>query len=290
MRRLHALTLILALLAPAAFCRAESDAESAAESVAATVITLAPPADVEVDGKFEALSLGQLLGPGDRVRTGEGGSLHLVLADGSSLVLGPNTEMTLESLGPGGQGSNTVLRLVRGLMNAIVEKLTVGAVFEVRTANAVAAVKGTDFEVDAGAEDTVVTVAEGTVQLGDKDRRRFEPVLPLHRRRLTQNRLLAAETLARRDANEFHERWARARVFHEQRHELLKHFRDEDRANRVRFRRELLKRRAWRNAHADKREQRLEQAERRQDHAVDRQAAVEKRREAVRERRRRLKR
>jgi ferric-dicitrate binding protein FerR (iron transport regulator) len=236
--------LVLAAPAPA------DDAGQAVESVAATLIALEAPAELETAGSFQALRLGQVLGPGDRVRTGEGGGLQLILADGSSVALGPNTELSLEALGPGGQGSNTVLRLFRGLLNAIVEKSGAEASFEIHSADAVAAVKGTDFEVRCSTEETVVTVSEGIVQLGDAGRKRFEPVLPLHRRRLRLGRLLGAEALSKRELRPFRERWARARIFHAQRHELLKHFREENRTERLRFHRELLKRRSWRKAQA----------------------------------------
>lgn len=251
MRRWMFLTCLALALSPR--LHAISDAESAAESVAATVITFEGRCELVDNGHATALALGQLLGPGDAVRTGEDGSLQLALADGSSLALGPNTELTLKELGPGGESSRTTLQLLRGLMNAMVEKLSPSGSFEILSANAVVAVKGTDFEVQADGDDTSVTVNEGVVQLGDSQRRRFEPVLPMHRRRFLMNRMLVEEALAKREINSFHERWARAHLFHAQRHELLRHFKDEDRAARSRWRKALLKRRAAREARQDRR-------------------------------------
>jgi len=242
--------LFLAFLLALNLCFAPLPAATApapAEAVAATVITVEGEAFYEDSGAWQALALGQLLGAGDRVKTAEASSLHLVLADGSSLVLGSNSQATLESLGAGGAGSNTVIKLLKGMLNAMVEKLSSDAVFEVQTANAVAAVKGTDFEVAVGTDDTAVTVNEGTVQLGDAGRRRFEPVGPLQRRRFALNRMLAAETLSRRDASAFGERWQRARMFHQQRHELLKNLKAQNRERR-KFIKELKKRRENREA------------------------------------------
>jgi len=230
------------------------DAETAAESVAATVLTLDGQAELEDGGAWSALALGQVLGPGDTVRTSENSSLHLALADGSSVALGPNTEMTLKALGPGGDGSQSVLQLLRGVLNAMVEKVTPGGKFEIESSNAVVAVKGTDFEVaNYSAADTVVTVNEGTVELGDSQRQRFEPILPLRRRRLTNNRLLAEEILAKREISEFQARWERAHLFHAQRHELLAHFKTQERGARAKWRKALLKRRAVREARQGKR-------------------------------------
>ncbi len=263
MRRWMLFTALFFGLAPG--LAALEDAEQAAESVAATVLTLEGPAQLADAQGYSDLALGQLLGPGDRVRTGEGGGLHLALADGSSLALGPNTEITLQALGGGGEGSDTVVELARGLLNALVERHKGRSSFEERTANAVVAVKGTEFEVQAGAQETVVTVNEGVVELGDAARKRFEPVLPLHRRRLSQGRLLAEERLAKRDAGAFRQRWARARVFHSQRQELLKHFKGQDRLQRARWRKALLKRRAAREAAREQRqERRKERREQRQ--------------------------
>lgn len=235
-------------------------ATPAPEDLAATAITLEGEVSYEDGGNWEPVALGQLLGAGDQVRTGESSSLHLVLADGSSLVLGPNTEATLKDLGPGGPGSSTVITLLKGLLNAMVEKLGPDASFEVQTGNAVAAVKGTDFEVSTASDDTAVTVAEGTVQLGDAGRRRFEPVHPNERRRFALNRMLAAETLSKRDLGEFRGRWERAHSFHQQRHELLKNLRAQNAKERRRFIRALKQRREaraarrenWKDKHANK--------------------------------------
>lgn len=238
------LALLAALLSP--LRAADPDSEAAVESVAATVISLEGRAQLADGRHFRDLQLGQLLGPGDRVRTGEDGGLHMVLADGTSLVLGPGTELALLALPSGGAAPKTRIQLRQGVLEAIVEKLGDGALFEIRSPNAIATTQGADFELSAGPDECIVTVEQGIVRLGDSGRKRFEPVLPLHRRRLVQNRLMAAETLGKRDLNSFRERWVRARVFHGQREELLRHFRVEDKEERARFRRELLKRRAAR--------------------------------------------
>jgi hypothetical protein len=149
-------------------------AEDATE--AATVLSLHGKAQVLDGRKWAALEEGQPLDQGDRVRTGEGAGLQLLLADGSSLAFGPNTEATLKALGRGGKGSVTLLSLAHGLLNAMVSKLKRGSTFEVTTSNAVAAVKGTDFEVDAAKTGTKVSVAEGTVQLSGVKRKAFKAV------------------------------------------------------------------------------------------------------------------
>ena len=193
--------------------------------------------------------LGQLLGEGDRVVTAEDSSLHLVLADGSSLVLASNTEVTLRNLGSGAPASRTLLNVVRGLINLMVEKQAEGSTFEVESPNAVAAVKGTDFEVNADSDTTQVTVNEGEVHLGDLDRKRFEPIHPLESSRLFNGRLEHASPLGKRDIDAFRGRWQRAHMIHQQRRDLLQTFRRQGQGQRRRFRQRHARRQAWLKKH-----------------------------------------
>jgi len=215
-----------------------------AASVAATAIHVEGDVKVQAGQDWDAVSEGQLFGPGDRIVTGDGASLHLVLADGSSVALGANSEITLRSLGSGAPGSVTLLSLARGLLDTMVEKLKTGSRFEIETSSAVAAVKGTDFEVsDTGSGGgSAVTVNEGTVQMGDAGRSHFEPVQPGERRRVVQNRVLAAEHLSPEDRDAFRRRWAGAHRLHAQRRGLLARLRRSPR--RRAFLRQLRRRRA----------------------------------------------
>lgn len=222
-----------------------SPAWAASPDRAATVISMEGPAWVEgVGAKREALDVGDLLDAGDRLLTGEAAQLHLALADGSSLVLGPNTDLSLEALGDGEQGSNSIFKLAKGLLNAMVQKLRPGARFEVQTSNAIAAVKGTDFEVSAADDDTRVTVQEGEVAFGDSFRRKQEAVHPDQQARLMAGRLLGAKKLSKRELGAYRARWERSRMIHGQRARLLKQYRSDDKAQRAR----LKKRRAQRSS------------------------------------------
>ena len=206
------------------------------DPLAATVISLDGDVRYDDEGVLKPVQLGQLLDVGDRVLTLENSTLHMILADGSSVVMAPNTEMTLGALGDGKPGSKTLLQVLKGLLNLMVEKQPDGFTFEVETSNAVAAVKGTDFEVNADTDDTQVTVNEGEVHLGDPGRKRFEPIHPLERSHFHGGRLDRAMPLSKREAGEFRGRWERARMIHQQRHELIKHFRETGKAERKRFR------------------------------------------------------
>jgi hypothetical protein len=243
---------LLAALLGALPARALADAageggdSASAVTVAATAINVSGDVKVQEGEDWTPVEEGQLFTQGDRLQTGDDSTLHLVLADGSSVALGPNSEITLSSVGSGDPGSVTLLSLARGLLNTMVEKLKAGSSFEIETNSAVAAVKGTDFEVSAGISggDSSITVNEGVVQAGDPGRDHFEPVHPNERRRIVENRVLAAETLSESERAEFHNRWAGAHRLHAQRRELMARF-GRNPALRRRFLQKLDRRRAF---------------------------------------------
>jgi|GEM_PF-5014120 hypothetical protein len=235
----------LCLLAPGHRLWAADEADPDT-STAATVLNLEGTAQVQEDQDWRSLEEGEPLDAGDRVRTGDGSSLHLLLADGSSIVLGANSEATLDSLGDGKEGSETFIGLVNGLLNAMVEHLKPGARFEINTDNAVAAVKGTDFEVSASADaGAAVTVNNGVVQLGDRAGMHFAPVAPGQQRVFFNGRLGLARRLRADEFRAFQGRWARAHAWHQDRMRRFQRLRPFIRAQRRRFMQRLQRRRAW---------------------------------------------
>lgn len=241
----------------------------------ATAIEVSPEAlYADEGGVFKPVELGQFFSEGDRLMTRENGSLHLALADGSSLVLGPHTELALESLGTSAPGSKSVFELIKGVVGAMVEKLALGSTFELRTAHGVAAVKGTQFEVSAGEEESLVTVQEGEVELADPGRRRVERIPASHRGLAGRGRLERAFRLNRRELGDFQRRWERARMIHGQRAQLMLHFKD-DRAALEKFK---ARRRAFKARSRDRK-----QADGGGEDAPGR-GAIQDRRKAARER------
>jgi len=237
MKKALILCLMLALGASRLFA---ADAGDSGDT-AATAIAMSGQVLYEVDdGTLKPVELGQLFDEGDRLVTKEGSSLQLVLADGSTLSLGPNSELNINALGKGDSQSKSFFELVKGTVNAIVQKLTVGAAFEIHTTDAVAAVKGTQFEVaaDSGAG-SAVTVQEGTVAMSDAARTHTELVPRLHRAQFSAHGPWQARRLNRMEARAFTQRWAAARAIHARRMQLLNGFR----AARAQHRADLLRRR-----------------------------------------------
>ncbi|MFQ6130620.1 MAG: TonB-dependent receptor domain-containing protein [Armatimonadota bacterium] len=109
-------------------------------------------------GPWTALKRGtRTAAPGDRVRTGANGSVHIVLGDGQRVALGPNTEVVLrEPDKPRGW---------RVVVGKVLSFITGRQRLEVRAPAAIAAAEGTVFQLEVSADGTtVLTVVSGLVR------------------------------------------------------------------------------------------------------------------------------
>lgn len=101
------------------------------------------------------------MAPGDKVHTGRGGRATVQFRDGSQVALGPFAIFTVEAETPG----ETTIFLEAGKLWAAVSK-NARRRFSVRTPTAVAAVRGTEFSVEArGERATAVEVFGGLVSV-----------------------------------------------------------------------------------------------------------------------------
>lgn len=142
------------------------------DSGAGTVISVVGEPKVSADQgtTFHGIKLGETLELGALIRTGLG-KLSLLLTDGSTARLAQNTEMTLTGYNPDEDHGGTIFSLAKGFARFLVSKVKPGNHFEVHTSNAVAAVKGTDWEVGVDEGKTQVWVFPhdnlGKVELAD---------------------------------------------------------------------------------------------------------------------------
>lgn len=113
-----------------------------------------------------AVTQGQELPIGTRLRTARDASLSLEFADGSRLMLAGDSELVLDHMTRHGKSGmvDTRVRLPRGRVTNSVEPVR-GRIpgFIVETPNASSSVRGTRFRVDATAKGTDTEVVEGTV-------------------------------------------------------------------------------------------------------------------------------
>jgi hypothetical protein len=199
--------------------------DSSTDDPTATAIEVSGTVIYEVSsGVFKPVVLGQLFASGDHVMTKDDSGLHLVLADGSSIVLGPNTEMTLDTIGAGDPGSQTFLQLLKGTANAIVQKLKDGSVFEMHTPNAVAAVKGTEFEVSDDGSAGAVSVHEGVVAMSDAGGNNVVKIPALQRASASPGHVEQPIHMSDREIQNYEHHWAHARSMHSQREGIMRRF------------------------------------------------------------------
>ena len=82
----------------------------------------------------------------DRFQTGAKSTVTIALADGTSLELGESSSITIERYPATGKSGGLISLWVGRLRSIVKAALAGGGDFEVHTPNAVAAVRGTDFE------------------------------------------------------------------------------------------------------------------------------------------------
>lgn len=139
-----------------------SVAASAAERVGQVIAQRGPVVALR-DGVPRALHIGAPLSVSDRIRTGAGGKIEVAFGDGSRLVIGPDSEVTLAEF----ELRETtlvraVIELVVGILRARIDAAPVD-LYEVRGRTAIASVRGTHWIVQTSPENTAVFVVDGSV-------------------------------------------------------------------------------------------------------------------------------
>lgn len=124
------------------------------ESAPVLVVEEAGAVTVERSGGAGAqpVAVGERLGSGDRLRTGPDSSVLLRFADGSELLVRPDSDVLLDDLGRYGQSGmiDSRARLERGRVEASVPAFAAPRPrFEISTPSASAVVRGTDFRVSS---------------------------------------------------------------------------------------------------------------------------------------------
>ena len=119
-------------------------------------------------GSWQSCQVGDVLRAGDKIRTGKESSASLLLADHSMMRLASNTELKIVDLTE--QENGCLVRRFQLSVGRVFSDVTPAgkgnpSVYEVKGPNAVAAVHGTAFEMDATDQgaDTDVQVWDGTV-------------------------------------------------------------------------------------------------------------------------------
>ena len=149
-------------------------ATAALAAPAGAIVGLSGACSVESGGNRSAAKLGQQLQVGDTVEVPTDGKLKLRMADGSVVSVAANTRMTLAALSvdSAGQRRDAKLSLTQGLLRAVTAPVQRPASFEVDTAVGTAAVRSTDWFVEASADGMRVGVLTGSVDMTSAATRR----------------------------------------------------------------------------------------------------------------------
>ena len=123
--------------------------------------------DAQVNTK--AARVGMEVFEGDKLITGEKSRLKILFSDDVILSLGSGTEVLVEKhlFDPKSGARSTRLDLVKGTLRSLVQKIVAGnrADFVVKTGNAVAGVRGTEFVLVADEKETKLYTYSGEVDL-----------------------------------------------------------------------------------------------------------------------------
>ncbi|MGC1888797.1 MAG: FecR domain-containing protein [Stellaceae bacterium] len=139
----------------------------AAAPEAGEVLVLFGQCFVETGGHRSPLKVGDAVHVGDAVEVQAEAKLKLRMNDGSIIAVASGSRLTITDyrVGDGGESRDATLSLARGLLRAVVSSLRGASHFEVDTATSVAAVRSTDWFIDAQPGSTQVGVLEGRISL-----------------------------------------------------------------------------------------------------------------------------
>jgi hypothetical protein len=138
-----------------------------AEGAAGSVVGLRGQCTVERQGRPMPLKLGDAIAVSDAIDVPADGKLKLRMEDGSVIALASGTRMTVAAYqtDAAGHRQNAQLSLGEGLLRAVVAPVDHPAAFEVSTAVGTAAVRSTDWFIEAKPGSAQVGVLTGSVSL-----------------------------------------------------------------------------------------------------------------------------
>lgn len=126
--------------------------------------------EIETGSSWSALSAGAqpaALTAGQRIRTGDLSSAQIGFSDGSLVSLGANSELSIDELDAGSQGSPRVIVLTQvsgESQHTVAHSSLAGSRYEVRTPQGAASAKGTQFSVRVlPGQTSNLSVTEGAV-------------------------------------------------------------------------------------------------------------------------------
>jgi hypothetical protein len=136
-----------------------------AQARAGEVLAIKGDCFAESGGQRRALKLGDAVAVGDEVKISDAGKLKLRMIDGSVISAASGSDLTIHSYTADAQHRDVGLGLAAGLLRAVVAPASQASRFEVQGATGVAAVRSTDWFVEAKPGSMQVGVLDGRVAL-----------------------------------------------------------------------------------------------------------------------------
>lgn len=164
-RALALLAVVVALFVVVVLARAAQAQEAAVGRIGRVVgeVTLVRGA------QSIAATSGMAVHQDDAVATGAEGRVEIVFEDGSTVVLGSDTAVSIATFAPPAAGpGRALLDLIDGILRLTLSAGRTWQSFEVRSATAVASVRSTDWIVDADRATTAVFVVDGSVAVDSR--------------------------------------------------------------------------------------------------------------------------
>jgi hypothetical protein len=161
------------ILMAAAFWASLSPSAGIAADAAGSVVGVVGQCVVQRAGGATPLKLGDAVAVTDTIAVPADGKLKLRMSDGSVISLAAGTSLTISAYQTsGGQRQNAQMSLSQGLIRAVVAPVERPANFEVSTAVGTAAVRSTDWFIEAKQGSAQVGVLSGSIVLRSAATRR----------------------------------------------------------------------------------------------------------------------
>ncbi len=139
---------------------------------AGEIISVLGTAEVWRGGRWQSVGVDATLAPGEVVRTGEGGRIAILLANGAQLKLNANSRLELKRVDPPAEGfAPAAARVMQSILRVLSGEVWVrnsGEPLEIQTVPATATIRGTEFNLAVGPGDSArLAVLTGLVEFSN---------------------------------------------------------------------------------------------------------------------------
>lgn len=162
----------VSLFAAPIFAQSNTAVDASSVEMKATVTKMQGEAVVTRAGQqtIEPLKIGTVLGSGDTIETKDNGKVELQIANGNTINMTPNSNLTLSKLisYPATGEYDNLLESKVGMIRAnVVAKIKGKSTFKIKTPTAICGVRGTVFYIEVTATGTKVFVTDGSVDFSN---------------------------------------------------------------------------------------------------------------------------